>query len=66
MENIVSETTSSLVKAGNEKTMEFTNKADNALNAQIELVVNAWEKLFEYFKSLKDTGFRDYIEMLFF
>lgn len=63
MENIVSETTSSLVKAGNEKTMEFTNKADNALNAQIELVVNAWEKLFEYFKSLKDTGFRDYIEI---
>ena len=63
MENIVSETTSSLVKAGNEKTMEFTNKADNALNTQIELVVNAWEKLFEYFKSLKDTGFRDYIEI---
>lgn len=63
MENIVSETTSSVVKNGNEKTMEFTNKAEKALNDQIELVVSAWEKLFEYFKSIRDTGFRDSIEI---
>lgn len=63
MENTVSETTSSMVKTGNEKTEEFTNKADQALNAQIELVVSAWEKLSEYFKSVKNTGFRDYVEI---
>jgi hypothetical protein len=63
MENIVSETTSSVVKTGNEKTMEFTNKAEKALNDQIELVVSAWEKLFEYFKSIRDVGFRDSIEI---
>lgn len=63
MENKVSETTTSLVKLGNEKTEEFTNKAEKALNDQTELVVSAWEKLFEYFKSIRDIGFRGYIEI---
>ena len=52
MENKVSETTSSLVKTGNKNSKEFNKKADQALDEQIELVVSAWEKLYEYFKSV--------------
>ena len=63
MGNKVSETTSSLVKTGNKNSKEFNKKADQALDEQIELVVSAWEKLYEYFKSVVKTGLREYVEV---